>query len=109
MKWRKIMSLDAVLQQAGIPLIVFLVCVYYGIRLLLLHDINSIRNKNKPPVKDEKAYAKMSGILLLFLAALTLLMAVLLFISTYAAVVEILIGTIIFGILWKRMNIRYGS
>jgi hypothetical protein len=103
------MSLEKILQLAGIPLLVFVVCVYYGIRLLLLQDIASIRNKNKPPVKDEKAYAKVSGILILFLAAVTLLNAVLLFVSTYAAVAEVCVGTIVFGILWKRMDVRYGS
>lgn len=103
------MSLEKILQLAGMPLLVFVVCVYYGIRLLLLHDIASIRNKNKPPVRDEKAYAKMSGILILFLAAVTLLMAALLFVSTYAAVGEVIVGTIIFGVMWKKVDVRYGS
>lgn len=103
------MSLESVLTQAGIPLLVFVVCVYYGIRLLLLHDINSIRSKNNPPVKDEKAYAKMGGLLILFLAVITLIMAILLFISQYAAVGEVCIGTVIFGLLWKKMNAKYGS
>lgn len=103
------MSLESVLTQAGIPLLVFVICVYYGIRLIFLQDINSIRSRNKAPVKDEKAYAKMSGLLILFLAVVTLIMAILLFISQYAAVAEVCIGTLIFGLLWKRMDTRFGS
>lgn len=103
------MSIERIVQQAGIPLLVFMVCIYYGMRLLLLHDMEAIRNKNKPPVKNKTGYTRMGGILILFLAGITLLMAILLFINIHAALGEIIIGSITFGVLWKKMDLKYGS
>ena len=103
------MNIEEVMSQAGIPLLIFVVCVYYGMRLMLLQDIKSIRGKGKPPVKNEKAYAKSAGKLILLFAAFTLIMGVLIFVSFELALAEICIGTVIIGILWKNMNAKYGA
>ena len=50
------MTVDTIIEQAGIPLLLLVICVYYAIRLIVLHDSQAIRGKNKPPVKDEEAY-----------------------------------------------------
>ena len=52
------MTVDTIIEQAGIPLLLLVICVYYAIRLIVLHDSQAIRGKNKPPVKDEEAYCK---------------------------------------------------
>ena len=103
------MSVETFFEQAGIPLLIAAVCVYYGMRLLILHDVSAIRGKDKPPVKDEKAYAIGSGKLILFLGAGTLVMALLSFVNVYAALAEIVVCALIMGILWKKMNDRYGA
>ncbi|MBD5520753.1 MAG: hypothetical protein HDR03_05935 [Lachnospiraceae bacterium] len=103
------MTFEMVLEQAGIPLILFVVCMYYGLRLLIMQDVSIIRSKDKEPLKDEKAYAKAGGKLLLFYAGATLLMAVLVFVNVYAAVGEIIVCTLVMGFLWKRMNEKYGK
>ena len=104
------MSLEKFVQDSGFELLFFFVCVYCGgIRLLYLHDISIIRSKSKPPVKDEKAYIKYAGILTLILGVIIILMALLRYVSAYAALVEICVGVIIIGILWKRMDKKYGA
>ena len=65
--------------------------------------------KDKPPVKDEEAYCKAGGKLMLFFGAATFLMAILVFVNVYVAVAEIIICTVILGILWKRMEDQYGG
>lgn len=65
------MTVDTIIEQAGIPLLLLVICVYYAIRLIVLHDSQAIRGKNKPPVKDEEAYCKAGGKLLLFFGAAT--------------------------------------
>ena len=65
------MTVDAIIEQAGIPLLLLVICVYYAIRLIVLHDSQAIRGKHKPPVKDEEAYCKAGGKLLLFFGAAT--------------------------------------
>ena len=50
-----------------------------------------------------------NGKLLLFFGAATFLMAILVFVNVYVAVAEIVICTVILGILWKRMEDQYGG
>lgn len=94
---------------AGIPLLLFAVLVYYGLRLLIKKDVSAIRGKDKPPVRDEAMYARGAGALILFLAAATLIMALLLFVNAYAALLEFVAATLVMGILWRRMDKKYGG
>lgn len=103
------MTPEYILNQAGIPLLLFGICMFYGIKLLVGQNASDIRGKNKGPLKNEKEYAKAGGKLILFFGIATLLMAVLIFINVYAAVAEIVVCTIIMGVLWKRMNDKYGA
>lgn len=103
------MSAGAFFEQAGIPLLLFVICMYYGLRLIIFQDIHLIRSKEKGPVKDEKAYARESGKLILFFGAATLVMVALIFVNVYIAVGEIIVCTLVMGVLWKRMNDKYGS
>lgn len=103
------MTIEIILEQAGIPLLLFVICMYYGIRLIITQDASLIRSKDKGPVRDEKAYAKESGKLFLFFGAATLIMAGLIFVNLYAAVGEIIICTLIMGVLWKRISDKYGA
>lgn len=103
------MSAETFLGQAGIPLLLFVICIYYGIRLIVLQDVESVRGKNKEPVKDKKNYSKYGGILILLYGASTLVMAALLLVNLYIAVAQIVICTITFGILWKKLDNKYGA
>ena len=98
-----------ILEQAGIPLMVFAVCIYYGKRLKIRYDVPATRGKDKPPVKDEKKYATESGKLILFLGVATLGMAILLFVNVYAALIEIVVCILILAVLWKHMEDKYGA
>lgn len=52
------MTVDTIIEQAGIPLLLLVICVYYAIRLIVLHDSQAIRGKNKPPVRTRKRTAR---------------------------------------------------
>lgn len=103
------MTINTILELAGVPLLIFAVCVYYGARLMITQDAKAIRGKDKAPLKDEKNYAKEAGKLILFFGIATLIMGILILINMYAAVGEIAVCTLIMGILWKRMNDKYGA
>lgn len=77
------MTTQTILEQAGIPLLLFVICMYYGLKLMISQDVSTIRGKNKEPVKDEKAYAKKGGALILFFGFATLVMTFLLFVDLY--------------------------
>jgi hypothetical protein len=101
-------TVENILEWAGIPLLISIVCIYYGIRLLVFQDICAIRGKDKEAVKDERMYARKAGCLVLFYGAASFVMAGLLLWNVYVAVVEISICTILLGVLWRRMSKLYG-
>ena len=69
---------DTYWSMAMIPILMLIVLAYYGVRLLVLHDISAIRGKDQPgKLKDEKRYATEAGKLMLFLAAATVREAIL--------------------------------
>ena len=101
---------DSYWSMAMIPILMLIVLAYYGARLLVLHDISAIRGKDQTKkLKDEERYATEAGKLMLFLAAGSLIMTVLLYFHVIAAVVQIVVWVVIFGILWKKMDERYGA
>ena len=97
------MTLDYIFDQAGIPLLFAVVCIGYGVYLLIVQDASGIRGKYKGE------FAKAGGRLILFFGVGTLVMSMLLFVNIYAAVGEIIVCTIILGVLWKRMSSKYGA
>lgn len=97
-----------ILEQAGIPLLLFVICMYYGFRMIMMQDSGAIRGKSDEPLKNEKEYARCGGILILALGGASLVMAILMLINVYAAVAEIIICAIVIGFLWEKMNDKYG-
>lgn len=97
------------LSNAMIPLMMTVVLGYYAARLLVFHDTESITGKKGGKFKDKKKYVTEAGKLILFLAVGSFVMAIVMCFSTHAAVAEIVIWFLIFGILWRRMNDKYGD
>ena len=96
---------NSYLSNVMIPLMMTLVLGYYAARLLIFHDTESITGKdNGKKLKDKEKYVAESGKLILFLAAGSFVMAILMYFSVHAAV-----WFVVFGILWKRMNDKYGA
>lgn len=104
------MTVDTIIEQAGIPLLLLVICVCLAMpadRFAL--TVRRSAGKISRRLKDEEAYCKAGGKLLLFFGAATFLMAILVFVNVYVAVAEIIICTVILGILWKRMEDQYGG
>lgn len=97
------------LSTAIIPFLMALVLAYYSVRLLVYHDVAAIRGKNGKKLKNEAMYTKEAGRLIAFMAAASLVMALLLAWNSYAALAEIGISFVVFGVLWKKMNDKYGE
>lgn len=54
-------------------------------------------------------YARGAGKLMAFLMLSSLVMAMLTYWSSTAALVQMVICLVIFGLLWKKMNEKYGA
>ena len=104
------MTTDQILETAGIPLLLFVILILLWNAVMVYEKISPPSEERiKPPVKDEENYAKCAGKLMFFFAVATLVMMLLLFWNTYVAVAEIIICTVILGILWHNMNAKYGD
>ena len=62
-----------------------LVLGYYAARLLIFHDTESITGKNAK-FKDKEKYVMESGKLILFMAAGSFIMAIIMYFNAYVAV-----------------------
>lgn len=101
---------DGFLSMAVIPILMFVVLAYYAFRLLVLHDIQAIRGKNDhKKLKDQEQYAKAAGELMIFLAVGSLVMIAVMYVNVTASVVVVCIWIVIFMILWKKMDDKYGE
>jgi hypothetical protein len=103
----EIMTVESFLELAGIPLLLFVILMYYGMRLWIMKDVGAIRGKNAAPLRDPEGYAVAAGQLMVFFAIATFVMILLLLWNVYVAVAEIIICTIILVVLWSRMHRRF--
>ncbi len=101
--------MEQFLKDAFIPLLLTAVFGYYAFRLLIQKDIKAVRGKTEKKVKDEEMYARGAGKLMAFLMLSSLVMAMLTYWSSTAALVQMVICLVIFGLLWKKMNEKYGA
>lgn len=101
---------ESFLSSIMIPLLMFVALAYYAVRLLVLHDIDAIRGKDRTKkLKNEEMYAKEAGKLMLFLAVGSLVMIGVMYFNAIASVAVICVWIVVFGILWKRMDEKYGE
>lgn len=98
------MDVQTLIEQAGIPFMLFLICIYYAVRLMVFKDDASVRGKDKPPLKEKEKYCKYAGLIIIFFGVASLIMAVLTMINVYAALIEITVCTLVMIVLWKKMT-----
>ncbi|MCR5654713.1 MAG: hypothetical protein K6G07_03615 [Lachnospiraceae bacterium] len=98
------MDMQTLIEQAGIPFMLFLICMYYAFRLMVFKDDASVRGKDKPPLKEKEKYCRYAGLIIIFFGVASLIMALLTMVNVYAALIEISVATLIMIVLWKRMT-----
>jgi len=106
------MDFAAFLTSIWIPVGLGVVCLVYGIYMLITKDPSKLRKKNDNRLlRDEKKYAEIGGYLMLFMALGCLVMVIIIevFHNDMAATIESFVWFIIFGYLWKKMNDKYGA
>lgn len=103
------MNIEQFLNDGGVPLLVSIVCIIYGIRMILTGDVTLIRSKDAGPLKNEKEYARQGGILMIFMGLASGLMSFLIMINVYIAIMEMIAALLIISVAWKNMNDKYGA
>lgn len=96
-----------IIDTIGIQLLTFVICLYYGIRLIVTKNASCIRGKNAAPLKNEEKYSVEAGKLVIFFGIATLIMAGLVYIDVVIALIEIIAATIVLMFFWKKMHSKY--
>ncbi len=91
----------------GIELLVFAVCLFFGIRLIITRDVSILRKEDPESIKHPREYTLYAGLILLFLGAAALVMGIVSFFNPTAAFVIIIVAVIAMGIMWKFMHEKY--
>jgi len=106
------MAIEEIFSGIWIPAALGVICAVYGIYMLITKDPYKIRRKGDTSVlKDGEKYATVGGYLMLFMAVGCLVMIgiIQIFANEMIATIESVTWFVVFAILWKRMNDKYGA
>ena len=103
------MTTDSFMAVGGIPLLLAVVGFYYAWRLLYMKDLDCIRGKDKPKVREaiHDEYAVSAGKKLLIFSLGVVLNSLLLLWNMYVAFAEIVLVVIWVFVSWKKMVEKY--
>ena len=101
------MTFQEIINHMGIEILVFGVCLFFGVRLIITRDVSIIKKDDPESIKHPKEYALYSGLIILFLGAAALVMGIVSFFSAMASFIVIIIAVILMGIMWKFMHEKY--
>ena len=101
------MTFNDVVNQMGIEMLVFAVCLFFGMRLIITRDVSIIKKENPEEIKHPREYTLYAGLILLFLGVAALIMGIISFFNPTAAFIEIIIAVIAMGVMWKFMHEKY--
>jgi len=93
----------------GLPLLFTVLLLYYAVKLLVFEDVDSIRPKGRPPVKDKKGYGREAGILVLIFAAISLVASFCMLIHPFLGISLILLGFILVAMQFRRLEEKYSG
>ncbi|MCR5671549.1 MAG: hypothetical protein K6G10_11145 [Butyrivibrio sp.] len=101
------MSFAEFMDHAGIEILVFGICMFFGIRLIVTKDVAIIQKQFKDSIKQPEEYAVHAGYLILFLGVAALIMAGLSFINYIAAAVWMVLAVVVMSVFWKKIYDKY--
>ena len=101
------MSFQEIINQMGIELLVFGVCLYFGLKLIITRDVTILKRDDPETIKHPGEYAFYGGLLMLFLGTAALVMGIISFFNAVAAFIFMIVAFIIMGIIWKFMHEKF--
>ena len=101
--------MEKIMQEMGLPLLFTVLLLYYAVKLLVFEDVDSIRPKGRPPVKDKKGYGREAGILVLIFAAISLVASFCMLIHPFLGISLILLGFILVAMQFRRLEEKYSG
>ncbi len=103
------MDIQTIVNQMGIEILAFLVCMFFGIRLIITRDVKIIKKENPESIKHPKEYTFYAGLIIIFLGVSAIAMGIISFFNQVAALIVIVVAVVIMGFMWKVVHEKYAE
>ncbi len=103
------MDIQTIVNQMGIEILAFAVCMFFGIRLIITRDVKILKKENPESIKHPNEYTFYAGLIIIFLGVSAIAMGIVSFFNEVAALVVIVVAVVAMGIMWKFMYEKYGE
>ena len=103
------MDIQTIVNQMGIEILAFLVCVFFGIRLIVTRDVKIIKKENPESIKHPREYTFYAGLIIIFLGVSAIAMGIVSFFDQIAALILIVVAVVIMGFMWKFVHEKYAE
>ena len=103
------MNIQTIVNQMGIEILAFAVCMFFGIRLIVTRDVKIIKKDNPESIKHPREYTFYAGLIIIFLGVSAIAMGIVSFFDQIAALVVIVVAVVIMGIMWKFVHEKYAE
>ena len=103
------MNIQTIVNQMGIEILAFLVCMFFGIRLIITRDVKILKKENPESIKHPKEYTFYAGLIIIFLGVSAIAMGIISFFNQIAALIVIVVAVVIMGFMWKIVYEKYAE
>ena len=103
------MDIQTIVNQMGIEILVFLVCMFFGIRLIITRDVKILKKENPESIKHPDEYTFYAGLIIIFLGVAAIVMGIVSFFNPTAALIVIVAAVVIMGFMWEFVHEKYAE
>lgn len=103
------MDIQTIVNQMGIEILAFAVCMFFGIRLIITRDVKILKKENPESIKHPNEYTFFAGLIIIFLGISAIVMGIVSFFNQIAALIVIVAAVVIMGFMWKIVYEKYAE
>ena len=103
------MNIQTIVNQMGIEILAFIVCMFFGIRLIVTRDVKIIKKDNPDSIKHPREYTFYAGLIIIFLGVSAIAMGIVSFFDQIAALILIIAAVVIMGFMCKFVHEKYAE
>ena len=103
------MDIQTIVNQMGIEILAFAVCMFFGIRLIRTRDVKILKKENPESIKHPNEYTFFAGLIIIFLGISAIVMGIVSFFNQIAALIVIVAAVVIMGFMWKIVYEKYAE
>ena len=103
------MDIQTIVNQMGIEILAFAVCMFFGIRLIITRDVKILKKENPESIKHPNEYTFYAGLIIIFLGISAIAMGIVSFFNQIAALIVIVAAVVIMGFMWKIGYEKYAE